>query len=76
MSGHCAATGRAGVLLLPANPGLKCEIQALNLKRMETALEPEFFSRIISWRNSTVGGHSWQLALNLGNHHFCGGSLI
>ncbi|XP_032973550.1 ovochymase-1 [Rhinolophus ferrumequinum] len=76
------AMARAGVLLLllalglPTSPGLMCGIRAAHLKSMETALESEFFSRIISWRNSTVGGHPWQVSLKLVGYHLCGGSLI
>ncbi|ELR57200.1 Ovochymase-1, partial [Bos mutus] len=56
--------------------GLKYGIRAVDLKSIETVLESRFFSRISSWRNSTVGGHPWQVSLKLGGHHFCGGSLI
>ncbi|XP_042637226.1 ovochymase-1 [Orycteropus afer afer] len=72
---------RAGLLLLltislPQSLGLKCGISPVDLKSKETALESGFFSRINSWRNSTVGGHPWQVSLKLGEHHFCGGSWI
>ncbi|XP_059791537.1 ovochymase-1 isoform X4 [Balaenoptera ricei] len=70
------------LLLLPAvrpwpwrSRGLKCGIRAVDLKSTETILESGFFSRI-SWGNSTVGGHPWQVSLKLGRQHFCGGSLI
>ncbi|XP_065787000.1 ovochymase-1 [Muntiacus reevesi] len=61
---------------LVQGPGLKYGIRAVDLKSIETVLESGFFSRISSWRNSTVGGHPWQVSLKLGGHHFCGGSLI
>ncbi|XP_052496568.1 ovochymase-1 [Budorcas taxicolor] len=60
----------------PPSQGLKYRIRAVGLKSIETVLESGFFSRISSWRNSTVGGHPWQVSLKLGGHHFCGGSLI
>lgn len=41
--------------------GQKCGVQAVDLKSMETVLESEFFTRIISWRNSTVDQHPWQV---------------
>ncbi|XP_040092700.1 ovochymase-1-like [Oryx dammah] len=59
-----------------SHTGLKYGIRAAGLKSIETVLESGFFSRISSWRNSTVGGHPWQVSLKLGGHHFCGGSLI
>ncbi|XP_055250819.1 ovochymase-1 [Moschus berezovskii] len=59
-----------------SHTGLKYGIHAVDLKRIETVLESGFFSRISSWRNSTVGGHPWQISLKLTGHHFCGGSLI
>ncbi|KAM9673375.1 LOW QUALITY PROTEIN: ovochymase-1 [Trichechus inunguis] len=58
-----------------SHAGLKCGIHAVDLKSKEAALEPGFFSGIISWRYSTVGGHPWQVSLK-GEHQFCGGSLI
>uniref|UniRef100_A0A2K6H005 Ovochymase 1 n=1 Tax=Propithecus coquereli TaxID=379532 RepID=A0A2K6H005_PROCO len=71
----------AGLLLLvvvglPQSLGLRCGARAVDLESKEPAAESGFFSRIISWRNSTVGGHPWQVSLKLGEHHFCGGSLI
>ncbi|XP_073079642.1 ovochymase-1-like [Manis javanica] len=76
-----AAARTVGLLLLlaaglPRSRGLKCGIRAVGLKSTETVLESGFFSRITRWRNSAVGGHSWQVSLKLGEHHFCGGSLI
>ncbi|XP_057560100.1 ovochymase-1 [Hippopotamus amphibius kiboko] len=53
-----------------------CGIRAIDLKSTGPVLESGFFSRFSSWRNSTVGGHPWQVSLKLGGHHFCGGSLI
>ena len=43
--------------------GLKYGIRAVGLKSIETVLESGFFSRISSWRNSTVGGHPWQVSV-------------
>lgn len=40
-----------------------CGAQAVDLKSMETVSESEFFTRIISWRNSTVDGHPWQVSI-------------
>uniref|UniRef100_A0A452F1Y9 Ovochymase 1 n=1 Tax=Capra hircus TaxID=9925 RepID=A0A452F1Y9_CAPHI len=78
-----ALPGAVSLLLLmllvvhsPPSQGLKYGIRAVGLKSIETVLESGFFSRISSWRNSTVGGHPWQVSLKLGGHHFCGGSLI
>ncbi|KAM7244069.1 hypothetical protein CapIbe_004677 [Capra ibex] len=78
-----ALPGAVSLLLLmllvvhsPPSQGLKYGIHAVGLKSIETVLESGFFSRISSWRNSTVGGHPWQVSLKLGGHHFCGGSLI
>ncbi|KAI4576414.1 hypothetical protein MJT46_002249 [Ovis ammon polii x Ovis aries] len=78
-----ALPGAVSLLLLmllvvhsPPSQGLKYGIRAVGLKSIETVLESGFFSRISSWRNSTVGGHPWQVSLKLGRHHFCGGSLI
>ncbi|XP_027969006.1 ovochymase-1 [Eumetopias jubatus] len=61
---------------LPQSLGLKCGIRAVDVKSTETVLETGFFPRIVGWRNSTVGGHPWQVSLKLGEHHCCGGSLI
>nr|XP_021546143.1 ovochymase-1 [Neomonachus schauinslandi] len=61
---------------LPQRLGLKCGIRAVDVKSTETVLETGFFPRIVGWRNSTVGGHPWQVSLKLGEHHCCGGSLI
>ncbi|XP_034883715.1 ovochymase-1 [Mirounga leonina] len=58
------------------HPGLKCGIRAVDVKSTETVLETGFSPRIVGWRNSTVGGHPWQVSLKLGEHHCCGGSLI
>uniref|UniRef100_A0A8C9HZU5 Ovochymase 1 n=1 Tax=Piliocolobus tephrosceles TaxID=591936 RepID=A0A8C9HZU5_9PRIM len=71
----------AGLLLLlvighPRSLGLKCGIRMVNMKSKETAVGSRFFSRISSWRNSTVAGHPWQVSLKSHEHHFCGGSLI
>ncbi|OWK03985.1 hypothetical protein Celaphus_00014086, partial [Cervus elaphus hippelaphus] len=78
-----ALPGAGSLLLLlvlavhsPPSRGLKYGIRAVDLKSIETVLESGFFSRISSWRNSTVGGHPWQVSLKLDGHHFCGGSLI
>ncbi|XP_044797232.2 ovochymase-1 isoform X1 [Bubalus bubalis] len=78
-----ALPGAVSLLLLlllavhsPPSRGLKYGIRAVDLKSIETVFESRFFSRISSWRNSTVGGHPWQVSLKLGGHHFCGGSLI
>ncbi|KAF3816236.1 hypothetical protein GH733_014409 [Mirounga leonina] len=61
---------------LPQGLGLKCGIRAVDVKSTETVLETGFSPRIVGWRNSTVGGHPWQVSLKLGEHHCCGGSLI
>uniref|UniRef100_A0A2K6U3B5 Ovochymase 1 n=1 Tax=Saimiri boliviensis boliviensis TaxID=39432 RepID=A0A2K6U3B5_SAIBB len=71
----------AGLLLLlvmghPRSLGLKCGMRVVNMKSKETVVGSGFFSRISSWRNSTVAGHPWQVSLKLNEHHFCGGSLI
>ncbi|XP_024304737.1 ovochymase-1 isoform X7 [Homo sapiens] len=71
----------AGLLLLlvighPRSLGLKCGIRMVNMKSKEPAVGSRFFSRISSWRNSTVTGHPWQVSLKSDEHHFCGGSLI
>uniref|UniRef100_A0A2K5QIG9 Ovochymase 1 n=1 Tax=Cebus imitator TaxID=2715852 RepID=A0A2K5QIG9_CEBIM len=71
----------AGLLLLlvmglPRSLGLKCGIRVVNMKNKEPVVGSGFFSRISSWRNSTVAGHPWQVSLKLNEHHFCGGSLI
>ncbi|XP_032124465.1 ovochymase-1 [Sapajus apella] len=71
----------AGLLLLlvmglPRSLGLKCGIRVVNMKSKEPVVGSGFFSRISSWRNSTVAGHPWQVSLKLNEHHFCGGSLI
>nr|XP_011743699.1 ovochymase-1 isoform X2 [Macaca nemestrina] len=70
-----------GLLLLlvighPRSLGLKCGIRMVNMKSKEPAVGSRFFSRISSWRNSTVAGHPWQVSLKSHEHHFCGGSLI
>ena len=46
-----------------SHTGLKYGICAVNLKSIETVLESGFFSRSSSWRNSTVGGHPWQVSV-------------
>lgn len=46
-----------------SHTGLKYGIHAVDLKSIETVLESRFFSRISSWRNSTVGGHPWQVSV-------------
>ncbi|XP_074259111.1 ovochymase-1 isoform X4 [Saimiri boliviensis] len=51
-------------------------MRVVNMKSKETVVGSGFFSRISSWRNSTVAGHPWQVSLKLNEHHFCGGSLI
>ncbi|XP_023370479.1 ovochymase-1 [Otolemur garnettii] len=71
----------AGFLLLlvvgvSRSSGLECGISAPDLERKEPAVASGVFSRISSWRNSAVGSHPWQVSLKLGEHHFCGGSLI
>uniref|UniRef100_A0A2K5D864 Ovochymase 1 n=1 Tax=Aotus nancymaae TaxID=37293 RepID=A0A2K5D864_AOTNA len=71
----------AGLLLLlvmghPRSLGLKCGTRVVNMKSKEPVVGSGVFSRISSWRNSTVAGHPWQVSLKLNEHHFCGGSLI
>ncbi|CAD7672187.1 unnamed protein product [Nyctereutes procyonoides] len=65
--------GKDGLLLsvVSDHPGLKCGVPVVDVH-----WETGFIPRTISWRNSTVGGHPWQVSLKLGEDHFCGGSLI